>query len=87
MRIINELDFIKQILLNENQIQSLIFLKKINLKKNEVRNKLLEFKNYENIESNVISYYQMIYKSLNMSKIDNIILNNLSDKIKNKIMN
>ena len=87
LRIINELDFIKQILLNENQIQSLIFLKKINLKKNEVRNKLLEFKNYENIESNVISYYQMIYKSLNMSKIDNIILNNLSDKIKNKIMN
>ena len=86
LKIINELEFIKQILFNENQIQSLMFLKKINLKKNEDRNKLLEFKNNENIESNVISYYQKVYKSLNISKIDNIIFNNLCDKIKNKIL-
>ena len=86
LRIINELEFIKQLLLNENQIQSLMFLKKINLKKHEDRNKLLEFKNNENIESNVISYYQMVYKSLNISKIDNLILNNLCEKIKNKII-
>ena len=81
------MDFIKTILLNEIQIKSLNFFKKINLKNAEERNKLLEFKNTPFTESEIISYFKMNSKNLNVSKIDEIIYDNLVSKIKDKILN
>ena len=74
------------ILLNENQIKSLNYFKKINLKDSEGINKILESKNNSNTENEIISYFQMILKSLNISKIDKIIYDNLVSKIKDKIL-
>ncbi len=84
---LKEMDFIKRILLNEIQIKSLNFFKKINLKNAEERNKLLEFKNTPFTESEIISYFKMNSKNLNVSKIDEIIYDNLVSKIKDKILN
>ena len=86
MRNLKEVDFIKTILLNENQIKSLNYFKKINLKDSEGINKILESKNNSNTENEIISYFQMILKSLNISKIDKIIYDNLVSKIKDKIL-
>ena len=86
LRNLKEVDFIKTILLNENQIKSLNYFKKINLKDSEGINKILESKNNSNTENEIISYFQMILKSLNISKIDKIIYDNLVSKIKDKIL-
>ena len=85
LRILQEIDFIKKLLLNQNQINSLMFLKKINLNSLEERKTFFENNDFINMENNVISYYKSILNSLNISKIDKMLYENLSDRIKNKI--
>ena len=85
LRILQEIDFIKKLLLNQNQINSLMFLKKINLNSLEERKTFFENNDFINMENNVISYYKSILNSINISKIDKMLYENLSDRIKNKI--
>ena len=80
-----QFDFLKKILLNEGQICSLEFLKKIDLNNEDEKDYLLSIKRnkYENI---VISYFRNIIKSGKFSKSDIFIYDNLSDKIKKCIL-
>ena len=83
--LIKQFDFLKKILLNEGQINSLEFLKKIDLKNEEEKDNLLFIKKH-NIENIVISYFREALKSGNISRSDAFIYDNLSDKIKKCIL-
>jgi hypothetical protein len=83
--LIKQFDFLKKILLNEGQINSLEFLKKIDLKNEEEKDNLLFIKKH-NIENIVISYFREALKSGNISRSDAYIYDNLSDKIKKCIL-
>jgi hypothetical protein len=83
--LIKQFDFLKKILLNEGQINSLEFLKKIDLKNEEEKDNLLFIKKH-NIENIVISYFRQALKSGNISRSDAFIYDNLSDKIKKCIL-
>ena len=76
----------KKIFLNNYQIKSLFFLRRINLTKKKERNEVLENKNSPYIENNIIDYFKNQISLNNLSKIDKLILNNLSDHIKEKIL-
>ena len=82
IRIVKEIDFIKKLILNKNQIQSLSFLKKINYCNYEERINLFQSSNPQS----VISYFKTVFSSLNISENDKLIFENLSDDIKNKII-
>ena len=84
LEMIKQFDFIKKVILNEEQINSLLFLKKINLKNKEDRVNLILTKNNK-MENSVISYYRNVIVNENVSKTDYFIFKNLSDEIKNKI--
>ena len=86
VRNIKEFDFLKKIILNEYQINCLMYLKKINLNNMDELKYLNELKNNINLENKVISYYNEILKNVNGSKIDNMLYDNLSEKIKCKII-
>ena len=86
LRVIKEIEFLKKLLLNKNQINSLFYLKKINLNNLEERKALFEHYDFVNSENNIISYYKSLLNSINNSKIDKMIYENLSDRIKNKIL-
>ncbi len=79
-----QFDFLKKLILNEGQNNSLFLLKKINLRKNEDIVNIINTKNNE-IENSVISYFRNIISPENASKTDYMIFDNLSMKIKNKI--
>ena len=83
---VQEFDFLKKIFLNNYQIKSLFFLRRINLTKKKERNEVLENKNSPHIESNIIEYFKNKISLNNLSKIDKLILYNLSEHIKEKIM-
>ena len=80
-----QFDFLKKLLLNEGQICSLEFLKKIDLNNEDEKDLLMSIKEnkYEKI---VISYFRSIIKSGNFSQTDSFIFDNLSDKIKKCIL-
>ena len=84
LEIIKQFDFIKKIILNEEQNNSLLLLKKMNLKNKEDRVNILLTKNNK-IENSVLSYFRKIIEDENVSKNDYLIFKNLSDEIKNKI--
>jgi len=84
LSIVKQFDFIKKIILNEVQNNSLLFLKKINLKNKEDRLNIILNKNTQ-IENSVISYFRNIIENECISKTDYLIFNNLSDETKNKI--
>ena len=86
VRNIKEFDFLKKIILNEYQINCLMYLKKINLNNMDELKYLNELKNNINLENKVVSYYNEILKNVNGSKIDNMLYDNLSEKIKCKII-
>ncbi len=85
LKLIKQFHFIEQLLLNESQIHSLEFLKKINLSNQDEKEKLLVIK-HNNIENEVINYFKTIFKSGNYSKSDAFIYNNLSETIKKNIL-
>ena len=82
--IIKQFEFIKKILLNEGQNNSLLLLKKLNLRNKEDRVNIITNKN-KKIENSVISYFRNIIGNGSVSKTDYLIFKNLSNKIKNKI--
>lgn len=82
--IIKQFEFIKKILLNEGQNNSLLLLKKLNLRNKEDRVNIITNKN-KKIENSVISYFRNIIENGSVSKTDYLIFKNLSNKIKNKI--
>jgi hypothetical protein len=82
LRTVKEIDFIKKLILNKNQIDSLVFLKKINYFNYEERQNLFPCTN----PHNVISYFKTVFNSLNISENDKLIFENLSDEIKSKII-
>ena len=51
----------------------------------ELKN-LNDLKNKINIENKVISYYNEILKNVHLTKIDTLIYDNLSEKVKSKII-
>ena len=79
-----QFDFLKKLILNEGQNNSLLLLKKINLRNNEDFVNLIPTKNNQ-IENSVISYFRNTIKPENASKTDYMIFDNLSMKIKKKI--
>jgi hypothetical protein len=82
--IIKQFEFIKKILLNEGQNNSLLLLKKLNLRNKEDRVSIIINKN-KKIENSVISYFRNIIGNGSVSKTDYLIFKNLSNEIKNKI--
>ena len=85
LELIKQFDFIKRILLNEAQVNSLEFLKKIDLKNENERENLLFIKK-NNIENIVINYFRDILKSGDVSRSDAFIYDNLNEKIKKCVM-
>ena len=86
VRYLKEFDFLKKIILNEYQVNCLLFLKKINLNNMDELKNLNDLKNKINIENKVISYYNEILKNVHLTKIDTLIYDNLSEKVKSKII-
>ena len=86
VRYLKEFDFLKKIILNEYQVNCLMYLKKINLNNMDELKYLNDLKNNINLESKVISYYNELLKNVNFTKIDTMIYDNLSEKIKCKII-
>ena len=85
LELIKQFDFIKRILLNEAQVNSLEFLKKIDLKNEHERENLLFIKK-NNIENIVINYFRDLLKSGDVSRSDAFIYDNLNEKIKKCVM-
>ena len=85
IEMVKQFDFIKKLLLNEGQINSLLLLKKINLKIEEERENLITIKNND-VENTVVNYFKNLIKSEYITKTDSFIFENLSEKVKNKIM-
>ena len=83
---LKQFEFIKKLLLNYGQINSLFFLKKINLKNEDEKENLIAIKN-NNVENAVINYFKNVIKNVNISKTDSFIFDNLSEKIKIKLYN
>jgi len=86
LKTMKEFDFLKKILLNNYQIKSLNFLKRINLTNENERNYFIENKNSPNIENYVIDYFKSLIALNDFSKIDKLIISNLSEDFKNKII-
>ena len=82
---LKQFEFIKKLLLNYGQINSLFFLKKINLKNEDEKENLITIKN-NNVENSVVNYFKNVIRNGNISKTDSFIYENLSEKIKNKIL-
>ena len=86
LKTMKEFDFLKKILLNNYQIKSLNFLKRINLTNENERNYFIENRNSPNIENYVIDYFKSLIALNDFSKIDKLIISNLSEDFKNKII-
>ena len=86
LKIIQDFDFLKKLFLNNYQIKSLYFLKRINLTNEKERNSFIENSNSPNIDDYVIQYFKSLLSLNDLSKIDKLILSNLSEEIKNKII-
>ena len=85
IEMMKQFDFIKKLLLNEGQMNSLLVLKKINLKIEEEKENLITIKNND-VENSVVNYFKNIIKSDRITKTDSFIFENLSEKIKKKIL-
>ena len=85
LKVIQEYEFFKKALLNAYQIKSLLFLKKINLTKKNEREEITENKNTPLIEDNVVEYFKTHLSLNTLSKLDKVILQNLSNNIKEKL--
>ena len=85
LKVIQEYKFFKKALLNAYQIKSLLFLKKINLTKKNEREEITENKNTPLIEDNVVEYFKTHLSLNTLSKLDKVILQNLSNNIKEKL--
>ena len=85
LELVKHFEFIKKLLLNEEQTKSLSFIKKIDFNNEEEKESLLHYKNNEN-ENSVVNYFNNQLKNSNLSKIDYFILDNLSENIRKKIV-
>ncbi len=85
IEMMKQFDFIKKLLLNEGQMNSLLFLKKINLKNEEEKDNLITIKNND-VENSVVNYFKNIIRTDHITKTDSFIFDNLSEKVKNKIL-
>ena len=85
LEMLKQFEFIKKLLLNYGQINSLFFLKKINLKNEDEKENLITIKN-NNVENSVVNYFKNVIRNINISKTDSFIYENLSENIKNKII-
>ena len=85
LELIKQFEFIKKILLNEAQVNSLEFLKKIDLKNEHERENLLFIKK-NNIENIVINYFRDLLKSGDVSRSDAFIYDNLNENIKKCVL-
>jgi hypothetical protein len=85
LELVKHFEFIKKLLLNEEQTKSLSFIKKIDFNNEEEKESLLSCKNNEN-ENSVVNYFNNQLKNSNLSKIDYFILDNLSENIRKKIV-
>ena len=86
LKFIQEYYFLKKAFLNEAQIQSLLFLKKINLTNKIDRDNISGNKKTLVVEENIINYYKSKLSSHDFSKIDKFLLTNLINDIKEQII-
>ena len=86
LKFIQEYYFLKKAFLNEAQIQSLLFLKKINLTNKIDRDNISGNKKNLVVEENIINYYKSKLSSHDFSKIDKFLLTNLINDIKEQII-
>ena len=86
LKIVHEYNFLKKAFLNTNQIKSLFFLRRINLTNQSEREEISDNKNSPHVEESVVDYFKSKISNNDLSKFDKIILSNLSQHIKNKIM-
>ena len=87
LEIVKEFDFIKKLILNNQQNRSLLFLKKININDENEKENLINIKD-NNFENSVISYFNDLLKraNSNISRTDWFIMENLSDNLKKNII-
>ena len=85
LEIMKQFDFIKKIILNDNQIYSLLFLKKIDLKNEKERDKLMSIRFNIN-ENTVINYFKNLFKIGNVKGDDLFIYENLDERIQKSIL-
>ena len=86
LKIIHEYYFLKKAFLNNSQIRSLLFLKRINLTNKEERESISENNGDIHVEQNVIDYFKSQISMNYLSKIDQFIFKNLNENIKSKII-
>jgi hypothetical protein len=80
--LLKDVNFLKEITLNQKQILAIKFLKKINI---NMYNDLYDISNNQNKINKVINYFKNIFKSKNNSNIDDLIYRDIENEIKNKI--
>ncbi len=86
LKIVHEYDFLKKAFLNHHQIKGLLFLRRINLTDKSERDSIAENKNNIENEENVVNYFKNKISINELSRFDKIILNNLSQNVKDKIV-
>ena len=86
LKIVHEYDFLKKAFLNHHQIKGLLFLRRINLTDKSERDSIAENKNNIENEENVVNYFKNKISINELSRFDKIILNNLSQNVKDKII-
>ena len=84
LELMKQFEIIKKLLLNEYQIKSLLLLKKLDLKDEKERDRLMSLR-YDDNENNVIRYFKRIFKQGNVDKYDLFIYQNLNEKIQKNI--
>jgi hypothetical protein len=77
---------LKKAFLNHHQIKGLLFLRRINLTDKSERDSIAENKNNIENEENVVNYFKNKISINELSRFDKIILNNLSQNVKDKIV-
>ena len=84
LELMKQFEIIKKLLLNEYQIKSLLLLKKLDLKDEKERDRLMSLR-YDDNENTVIRYFKRIFKQGNVDKYDLFIYQNLNEKIQKNI--
>ena len=84
LELVKQFEIIKKLLLNEYQIKSLLLLKKLDLKDEKERDRLMSLR-YGDNENQVIKYFKRIFKQGNIDKYDLFIYENLNEDIQKKI--
>ena len=85
LELMKQFEIIKKLLLNEYQIKSLLLLKKLDLKDEKERDRLMSLR-YGDNENYVIHYFKKVFKQGNIDKYDFFIYQNLNEEVQKNIL-